>query len=302
MQTPQNCAIVQIRETNMFRLLLIVFSITGLTAHAQTPQECPDNAEQILTNIRLSVGTPNQPTPQDMLNTARTASEICDGRTHAQALAADILGLLAGSATQAADRRYVWGLAHTAVRKSDQAYTSDGPAVTVTMATGATQTLYSYAPLTELLRTQVMPNLLASIKEGEVHKIFTTETLKTCPYSMNADGQARARAEADALVSWGYYQAKEALPYGVTRLTALKNACEGQTQYLTYALGTYYAKAANYRSMNETYPSKEWATKAEALLTEFIAMDLKRSDDRTTISMAKSQLEKARKVLGKVAP
>lgn len=289
----------------MFRPLCLFFALIGLSAFAsaQTPQTCPGNAEQILTNVRLSIGTPNQPAIEEVYNTAKTASEICTGRSHAQALAADILAVVASAANSDADKKFIWGLAHLAVQRSDQAYEYDGPNVTVTMpATGASQTLYTYGPATTLLQTQIMPNLLAGVRAGEIHTIFTTETLNNCPYSMKANEQARARAEATAINNWGYYQGADVMLYGAVRLNALKNACNSQTAHLTYALGTYYAKAAHYRSQNDAYPSKDWAMKAETLLIEFLAMELQRGDDRTNVSTAKHQLEKAQKVLGKVAP
>lgn len=288
----------------MFRnaIAALAFAALSAPALAEPSQTCPDNAEQILTNVLQSIGTAHQPSAEDVYNTAKTASDICIDRADAQALAADLLSLIARGADDPANQRFFWGLAHLAVRRSDQAYDKNAPDVVVTMADGSSHTFYTFQSTTVLLKTQIMPNLLAGIRNGEVHEIFTTEKLAACPYSMQADGQARARSEADAIVDWGYYQSKEAIPFGATRITALKQACEEQTPYLTYALGTYYAKAANYRSLNDDYPSLEWAKKAEALLTEFIAMNMKRSDDRTTIGMAKSQLEKARKVLGKVTP
>lgn len=289
-------------KSDMFRLLLIALVLTGLTAHAQTPQDCPDNAEQVLTNIRLSIGTPNQPSTQDIYNNAKTASNICIGRTHAQSLSADLLAIVATHTKKAADRRFIWGLTHLAIKRSDQAYDSKSDPVVVTMPNGQPHTLYTFGATTELLKSQVMPSLLAEIKNDEVHAIFTTETLDACPYSENADGQVRARTEADALNSWGYYQSLDRISYGVTRLKALKDACSEQAPYLTYALGTYYAKAAHYRSKNGNYPALEWAKKGEALLTEFIGMELKRSDDRTTIGPAKVELKKAQDVLGKTAP
>ena len=287
----------------MLRSICLTFSVICLSAFAsaQTPQTCPDNAEQVLTNIRMSIGTQSQPPTEEVYNTAKTASHICEDRPHVQDLAADILVIVASVANSEADKKFISGLAHLAILRSDQAYDPNMPKVSVTMPTGASQTLYTYGPATTLLRTQIMPNLLAGARAGEIHTIFTTETLNTCPYSMKADEQSRARAEATAINNWGYYQAADVMPYGAVRLNALRNACKGQAAHLTYALGTYYAKAAHYRSQNDTYPSKEWAMKAESLLTEFLAMDLKRGDDKTNISSAQHQLEKAQKVLGKVA-
>lgn len=214
--------------------------ILSLPAHA-SPEACPKEAEQRLYDMIQAIERGEQSDPAPVAALAEWAVATCPQRSHVQALAATLLGVVIPAT---ADHQQMAGyidLAEKAISLNDQSWNSlNGPAV-LWKRDGGSIDYFGYNAATSVLIDRVLPYGAALAEAGVTPRLLSGEPYAVCPYANHSDGRLGDEANLwDKSVFMKTDQPLYAL--AETRLKMLHASCTGHRRDLNFYLARLYGQ------------------------------------------------------------
>ncbi len=247
--------------------VLFVSSISGAFA------QCPNEAEQALHNVKISLYSGQQPDIRQVFEYAAEALNKCSDRSVVQGQAAELFALIGEAVPDLSDKHTVYSSAYQAILNNGTAWNSSVPTPIVKNPDGSEKTLYYYGTVNMLTGT-VAVALAELTLNGHAHEIFdkTYTSDQKCPHL----SEERTGVEVRALSDWASTNNLK-VPYAIHRTKGLYTVCPDYHSKISFPLAELYLKTALMHEGN-----KDWAQALRfAKEAKFYAADYRNSDSGT---------------------
>lgn len=224
------------------RFLITALSLFALPLIASAePATCPADAEQRLYDMIQSIQRGEQTEAGPVAELAEWAITTCPERSHAQALAATLIGVvIPATADHQQIARYL-DLAETAMRQNDYAWTTKLGSAKLKNGDGTTSDYFGYAEASGALTATFLPYAAGLAEAGTVPRMLSGEAYAVCPYADHA--ASRLEQEAD-LWNKGVKQKPDQPIYALaeTRLKMLHASCPNHRRDLDFYLARLFGQ------------------------------------------------------------
>lgn len=223
---------------------LSLFSLPLIASAAPDPAACPSDAEQRLHDMIQSIQRGEQSDAGPVAELSEWAVTTCPERSHVQALASTLLGVVI-SATAEHDQiaRYL-ALAETAMRQNDYSWTPKlGPAK-LKNADGTMTDYFGYNAASSNLTAKFLPYAAGLAEAGTVPRMLSGEPYDTCPYANHSEGRLEEEAN---LWNTGVEKKPDQPIYALaeTRLKMLHASCPNHRRDLDFYLARLFGQEVN---------------------------------------------------------
>lgn len=224
------------------RLFLAAFSLLtfSITAHAE-PEPCPADAEQRLYNMVQSIERGEQSDAAPVAELAEWAVATCPTRTHAQALAATLLGAVIQATPDKQKRAHYVDLAERAISLNDSSWNPRIGAAVLKRSDGTSLDYFGYNQATAVLLERVLPYGVGLAEAGITPRLLSGEPYASCPYAAHS-----ASRLADEALLWDknvFMKSDQPLfALAETRLQILHASCVSHRRDLNFYLARLYGQ------------------------------------------------------------
>lgn len=225
----------------------ILFAALGalavcLSAEA-APEPCPADAEQRLYDMALSIQRGEQSEAKPIAELAEWTVNTCPDRSHAQALAATLLGAVIPSAGSADTMAAYIALADKAVTQNDYAWTPKLGGMALKNADGTETQYFGHSIATGVLTGKILPYAAALAEKGTTPALLSGKPFATCPFADHSG----FRLENEASVWNNGVKTKWDQPVfalAEARLKSLHASCPVHRRDLDFYLARLYGQEA----------------------------------------------------------
>jgi hypothetical protein len=230
---------------------LLILSPTAFAA----PEACPADAEQRLYDMIQSIQRGEQSEAGPVAELAEWAITTCADRSHTQALAATLIGVVIPATAEHDQVARYLDLAETALRQNDYAWTPKLGSAKLKNADGTITDYFGYANASTALTGTFLPYAAGLAEAGTVPRMLSGEAYAVCPYADHAAN--RLEQEAD-LWDAGVKQKSDQPIYALaeTRLKMLHASCPNHRRDLDFYLARLFGQEVTVLT-NWTYSYQE---------------------------------------------
>ena len=221
--------------------VLSLFALPLIASAAPVPAACPDDAEQRLYDMIQSIQRGEQSEAGPVAELAEWTITTCPDRSHVQALAATLLGVVIPATAEHDQIARYLDLAETAMRQNDYAWTPKLGAAKLKNADGTITDYFGYTNASAALTATFLPYAAGLAEAGTAPRMLSGAPYPICPYADHS--RSRLEQEAD-LWNAGVKQKPDQTIYGLseTRLKMLHASCPNHRRDLDFYLARLFGQ------------------------------------------------------------
>lgn len=226
------------------RILIAALGALAVSLSAEAaPATCPADAEQRLYDMTLSIQRGEQTEAKPVAELAGWAVNTCPDRSHAQALAATLLGAVIPSASSTETMTAYIALADKAVTQNDYSWTPKLGGIALKNADGTETQYFGYNIATGVLTGKILPYAAALAEKGTTPALLSGKPFATCPFADHSGWRLENEASLwnnGVKTKWD----QPVFALAEARLKSLHASCPAHRADLDFYLARLYGQEA----------------------------------------------------------